>query len=57
LCIFFIDLLDLSILAIKGLAGLGNGELPPNFDALLLALTTPAIDLIGELGLGGNAPF
>ena len=34
-----------------------NGELPLDFSALSLALAAPAIDLISELGLGGNAPF
>ena len=52
-----IGLVALAILAVEGLPRLNNGELPTKFDALLLALATPAMNLIGKLGLGGKAPF
>ena len=51
------DLLDLAMLAIEGLTGLGNGKLPMDFSALSVALAAVALDLVGELGLGGNTPL
>lgn len=52
-----IHLLDLLILVIEGLAGLGNGKLPVDFDLVGLPLAAPAVDLLSELGLGGNTPL
>jgi len=42
-------------LVVEGLAGVRDGELPVNFHRLGLALPTPAIDLVGQLGPGRNA--
>ena len=44
-------------MAVERLAGLVDGELPMDFDALGLALVAPAIDLVGQLRLARNAPL
>jgi len=42
--------------AIEGLSGVGNGEVPVDFPGWRLAFAAPAIHLVGQGGLGGKAP-
>jgi len=57
LLVFLDGPIDFLVLAVEGLAGLLDGELPVELEALLVALAAPALDLIGELGLGRKAPL
>ena len=53
--IFLVTLFDLAILAVEGLSGIGDGKLPVDFHGLPLAFPAPAVHLVRELGLGGDA--